>query len=60
MGVGSEVYGAIMADRLGIGVELKTSYFNQAVKNIEAGLHSKATGDIGYLPLFSDDEAEAA
>lgn len=55
MGVGSEVYGAIMADRLGIGVELKTSYFNQAVKNIEAGLHSKATGEIGYLPLFHED-----
>ncbi len=62
MGVGSEVYGAIMADRRGIGVELKSSYFNQAVKNIEAGLHQKATGEIGVLPLFDDhaDEIDEA
>ncbi len=36
MGVGSEVYGAIRADRLGIGVELKPSYYRQALKNLEA------------------------
>lgn len=36
MGVGSEVYGAIKLNRRGIGIELKESYFNQAVKNIEA------------------------
>lgn len=36
MGVGSEVYSAIKAGRKGIGVELKPSYFNQAVKNIES------------------------
>lgn len=34
MGVGSEVYAAVMAGRKGIGVELKTSYFRQAVKNL--------------------------
>jgi DNA modification methylase len=38
MGVGSEVYGAVMADRRGVGVELKASYYRQAVKNLaEAG-----------------------
>lgn len=33
MGVGSEVYGAICAGRRGIGIELKPSYYRQAVKN---------------------------
>jgi len=38
MGVGSEVYGAVMAGRRGIGCELKASYYRQAVKNLaEAG-----------------------
>jgi DNA modification methylase len=36
MGVGSEVYGAVRAGRLGIGVELKPSYYRQAVKNLDA------------------------
>jgi hypothetical protein len=35
MGVGSEVYGAVMAGRRGIGVELKPSYYRQAVRNLE-------------------------
>lgn len=35
MGVGSEVYGAVMNHRKGIGVELKDTYFNQAKYNLE-------------------------
>lgn len=35
MGVGSEVYGAVMAGRRGVGVELKPSYYRQSVKNLE-------------------------
>lgn len=35
MGVGSEVYGAVMNGRKGIGVELKESYFKQAVLNLK-------------------------
>ncbi|MFA6125499.1 site-specific DNA-methyltransferase [Sphingomonas sp.] len=35
MGVGSEVYGAVVNGRRGIGIELKESYYRQAVKNIE-------------------------
>jgi DNA modification methylase len=35
MGVGSEVYGAVRAGRMGIGAELKPSYYAQAVKNLE-------------------------
>lgn len=34
MGVGSEVYGAVKLYRKGIGVELKESYFNQAIQNM--------------------------
>lgn len=36
MGVGSEVYGAVINDRRGVGCELKPSYFRQAVKNLES------------------------
>lgn len=36
MGVGSEVYSAVKMGRRGVGAELKTSYYNQAVKNLEA------------------------
>jgi len=36
MGVGSEVYGAVINGRRAIGIELKRSYFSQAVRNLEA------------------------
>lgn len=36
MGIGSEVYSAITNNRKGIGIELKPSYYRQALKNIEA------------------------
>jgi len=36
MGVGSEVYGAVLNKRRGLGVELKGSYYNQAVQNLES------------------------
>jgi hypothetical protein len=36
MGVGSEVYGAVTAGRRGIGIELKPSYYRQAIKNLES------------------------
>lgn len=35
MGVGSEVYGAVLNGRRGIGAELKPSYFKQARLNLE-------------------------
>ena len=34
MGVGSEVFGAVRLGRRGVGIELKPSYFRQAVKNL--------------------------
>ena len=36
MGVGSEAYGAVANGRRAIGVELKPSYYKQALRNIEA------------------------
>lgn len=36
MGVGSEVFGAVTNGRRGIGIELKGTYFRQAVANLEA------------------------
>lgn len=36
MGVGSEVYGAVLNERRGLGIELKKSYYNQAVKNLDS------------------------
>ena len=36
MGVGSEVYAAVANGRRGVGVELKPSYYRQAIKNLAA------------------------
>ena len=35
MGIGSEIYQALKMGRRGIGIELKESYYNQAVVNCE-------------------------
>lgn len=35
-GIGSEVYQAIKMGRKGVGIELKESYYNQAIKNCES------------------------
>ena len=35
MGVGSEVYGAVAQGRKGVGIELKKSYFKQAIKHLK-------------------------
>lgn len=44
MGVGSEVFGAVCAKRLGIGIELKTSYYNQAIKNLDEAIQIARRG----------------
>lgn len=54
MGVGSEVYGAVCAGRRGIGVELKPSYYRQAVKNIQAAYEGKK--DIEQNDLFCSEK----
>ena len=46
MGVGSEVYSPVYLGRRGIGVELKASYFRQAVKNIAEAKDDYAKDDV--------------
>lgn len=54
MGIGSEVYSAVKMGRRGCGVELKPSYFTQAVRNI------MSVGDSHDGTLFASAEAEDA
>lgn len=54
MGVGSEVYGAVRAGRRGIGIELKPSYYRQAVKNLEALLGQDYT-EQSWLETIVDE-----
>ena len=50
-GVGSEVYGAVIAGRRGIGIELKPSYYRQALKNLEhAATHVRETETMNMFP----------
>lgn len=55
MGVGSEAYGAVLNGRRAIGVELKSAYYRQAVKNMEQA----AKGRKQETTLFDDAEAVA-
>lgn len=49
MGVGSEVYASVMQGRRGLGIELKESYFAQAIKNLE----DAAKPQIEQVDLFA-------
>ncbi len=42
MGIGSEVYQAVKMGRVGIGFELKESYFEQAKNNCRAAVNAKS------------------
>jgi hypothetical protein len=53
MGVGSEVVGALMNERKAVGIELKESYYRQALKNIEAAATSDTLAD---TDLFTNAE----
>lgn len=50
MGIGSEIYQALKMKRKGLGIELKESYYNQAVLNCERAI---AEGE--QISLFGDD-----
>ena len=55
MGVGSEVYGAVVNGRRGIGVELKPTYYRQALKNLDwAGDHIDKPAEEA-APLFEQE-----
>jgi DNA modification methylase len=54
LGVGSEVYGAVRSGRRGIGIELKQTYYRQAVKNVALALSDWAQNrDQDTLPFKS-------
>ncbi len=57
MGVGSEVYSAVMLGRIGMGAELKPSYYRQAVKNVSMGAAGRK--DIEENAAFDFDESAA-
>lgn len=46
MGIGSEIYEAVKMGRRGVGIELKDSYFAQAVLNIKAVFEEKRQGEM--------------
>lgn len=50
MGVGSECYGAVLNGRKAIGIELKTSYYQQAVKSMADVKQSEESIE---FPLFA-------
>jgi DNA modification methylase len=56
MGVGSEVYSAVLNGRRGIGAELKPSYYRQAVRNIEAAASGRPQDE--QNPLFIEEWME--
>lgn len=59
MGVGSEVYSPVSLGRRAIGVELKDSYFKQAVINLSEAYSRFDDVDDKQVDLFSSDEAAA-
>jgi len=56
MGVGSEVYGAVRAKRLGIGIELKETYYRQALRNVEMAAQG---GDDEQIAIAFDGAEES-
>jgi hypothetical protein len=58
MGVGSEVYGAVRNERRGVGIELKPSYYRQAVRNLEA-LLGQDYEEQSWLDRIEPDEVTA-
>ena len=53
MGIGSSVYEAILLNRRGMGIELKESYYKQAVLNCDAAVIESLLGDDA---IGGDDE----
>lgn len=57
LGVGSEVFQAVSMGRRGIGCELKTTYYRQAVKNCEAAGMQR---DQDEIPLLTETDTPTA
>jgi DNA modification methylase len=65
MGVGSEVYRAFKMGRRPIGIELKPSYYRQALRNLQEGLENRVSeaeqepGDFVDHAMSYENEGEA-
>ena len=59
-GVGSEVYEAVRLGRRGIGVELKASYYRQAVRNVPLAMQQVVADQYELLPADVDAGVDAA
>lgn len=59
MGVGSEVCGAIVNGRKGIGIELKDTYFRQSIRNVESASQFGFAESSDQGALFGEDDDEA-
>ncbi len=57
MGVGSEVYGAVVNGRRGVGVELKPSYYKQAVRNLTDAAAGRPVDETKQVSMFADAES---
>ena len=58
MGVGSEVYSPVSMGRRGIGIELKDSYYKQAILNMKEVRKRFTQAD--HPTLFDEDPEEIA
>ena len=56
MGVGSEVYSAVCNGRRGVGVELKPSYYRQAVKNMAEAKPGKSDAQLSMFGGVDEPE----
>ncbi len=50
MGVGSEVYGAVLNGRRGVGIELKAAYYRQAKRQLES-CKVATVSEVSILPF---------
>jgi DNA modification methylase len=59
MGVGSEICGAIINGRRGVGIELKSTYYRQALKNIAAASTTKSDAKMMFAIADHAGETDA-
>lgn len=60
MGVGSEVYGAVLNGRRGLGIELKASYYRQAIRNLEYAADEALASEKQTVFAFQSDSMDDA
>lgn len=58
MGVGSEAYGAVLNGRMAIGIELKSSYYNQAARNLKSIKNEIEPQDLFELAALQNEDEE--